>query len=134
MSIKVLIADDDQGLLKALTIRFEAMGFEVMSRQDAYQALAVVPTFRPDVILLDVNMPAGSGPSVEQRLSMNETHCDIPIIYMTGEDRDSVISIFADHVSTTSAKVLSKPFEAEAAGRVIREVVIQSQAAAAQAS
>ena len=66
---RILIADDDRNLLQALTVRLDAAGYDVITTQDAYQALDFARKHRPDLLLLDINMPAGSGFSVHERIA-----------------------------------------------------------------
>ena len=75
----ILIADDDLSLLEALKIRFQSEGFEVITSQDAYQALAIAQRDHPDLLLLDVNMPAGNGFSVHERLARMERLAGTPV-------------------------------------------------------
>jgi DNA-binding response OmpR family regulator len=80
---KVLIADDDRGLIMALTARLKKEGFEVIPATDAYQALTQVKAHQPDIIILDINMPCGDGFSVHDRLH-KMAQSAIPVIYLTG--------------------------------------------------
>ncbi len=81
----ILIADDDRNLLKALVIRMESEGHEVLSATDSYQALNIAANHHPDLMLMDINMPAGNGFSVQERLQHNANMNAIPTIYLTGE-------------------------------------------------
>jgi DNA-binding response OmpR family regulator len=82
---KVLVADDDLKVLKALSIRLEAEEFEVITCQDAYQALEMARRNQPDALLLDVNMPAGNGFSVQERITKIKELANVPVIYITGD-------------------------------------------------
>jgi len=84
---KVLVADDDRRLLESLTVRLGNAGFEVRCAQDGYQAVQLASRWRPDVAILDINMPAGDGFSVHDRIkSLRGGILDgVPIIYLTGE-------------------------------------------------
>lgn len=105
----ILIADDDVNLLAALTIRLESEGFKVLRVQDAYQALEQANRHRPDLFLLDINMPAGKGFSVQERLA-NIDMADTPVIYMTGEQPGRVDRSAED---MGAFAVIHKPFETE---------------------
>ena len=63
---KVLIADDDQGIVRLLANRCAKMGFEVQTATDGWQALTG-PT-RPDVLIVDINMPDLNGLSLASHL------------------------------------------------------------------
>ncbi len=87
---KILIADDDINLVKAIAIRLESEGYEVICCQDAYQALELARRNRPDLLLLDVNMPAGNGFSVQERIKKIDELSGIPVIYITGNASEAI--------------------------------------------
>lgn len=65
---KLLIADDDPGMVRFLTGRCVQLGFEVTSAGNGLQALALARRFKPDVLIVDINMPGTDGMSVLKRL------------------------------------------------------------------
>ncbi len=109
---RILIADDDRALLTAITARMRAAGFEVRVAEDCYQAVQVANRWQPDVVVLDVRMPAGDGFSVQDRIAsirsgrMRRT----PIIFLTGE-RSARIEAMAS--SGKAFAVLHKPCRSE---------------------
>lgn len=107
---RILIADDDDAMLSAIRIRLETEGFEVLTAQDGYQALAMTRTARPDLLVLDINMPAGSGFSVRDRLAKIDGMADTPVIFITGETADA---IRRDAIAHGVTSVLHKPFRSE---------------------
>src|SRR5256885_12781502 len=105
---KVLVADDDRKLLQLLAIQLKAAGFAVICAQDGYQAVDFARHEAPDVIVLDVNMPAGDGFSVQERLSKMTDVVSAPVIYLTGDRSNRV----AESTSACGAySVVYKPFE-----------------------
>jgi CheY-like chemotaxis protein len=82
---RVLIADDDIGFAKALSLRIEQMGYEVITTTDGYNALAQGVKEKPDLMILDIHMPAGDGFTVQHRLHGNPELPGIPTIYVTGD-------------------------------------------------
>jgi CheY-like chemotaxis protein len=86
----VLMADDDVRFMGALSKRIRALGFTVIECQDAYMATDLARRHNPDVILLDVNMPAGNGDSTHERLSKIPETAEIPVIYVTGDQSQRV--------------------------------------------
>jgi DNA-binding response OmpR family regulator len=86
----ILIADDDPKLRAALSKRLQAIGFKVIESQDAYMATDAARHHTPDLIILDINMPAGCGDSTHERLKKIPETATIPIIYLTGETSDHV--------------------------------------------
>lgn len=112
---KVLIADDDNGLLKALQVRLEHVGFEVTTAVDGYRALVEAREDTPDVLVLDINMPAGNGFTVQDRLeklqaSENKPTRKVPVIYMTGDKSDEIQKLAKD---LGAFALIYKPIDAD---------------------
>ena len=104
----ILIADDDIALLKMLRTKLAAVGYKVHTARDGYQALAFAVEHSPDLMILDINMPAGDGISVAARLDKIADFSAIPIIYITGEEKWRIRD--ATREFAVSA-ILHKPFE-----------------------
>ncbi len=81
---RLLIVDDDAALAFELRDRFAKQGFTVAVAQDAAQAIAEAQSFRPDVVLLDVEMPAGGGAEAYKRLRTLDFGVKLPVIFLTG--------------------------------------------------
>lgn len=105
---KVLIADDDEHILKAMSLRLKAHGYDVVWAVDAVQAVMRAHQEKPDVAVLDVHMPAGDGMAVIDKFSRSEETWDIPVVLVTADTqtatRDRAVSSGARHY-------LTKPFE-----------------------
>jgi len=86
----ILIADDDPALLAALRVRLEAWSYDVITSQDAYQALHIAKHEKPDLLVLDINMPAGSGFSVPQRLRLDDPDHTPPVIFVSGAHPETI--------------------------------------------
>ncbi|MFP4053695.1 MAG: response regulator [Phycisphaerae bacterium] len=106
---RVLIADDDMGLVQAMAIRLKNAGFEVICGTDSYQALSQAMTTRPDVIILDINMPCGKGFTVHERLRQSASVA-APVIYLTG-DKDPDIDAISRRLGAYA--LIYKPFEVQ---------------------
>lgn len=106
----ILIADDDVALLEALRLRLEAHGFAVVTAQDGYSALDRATHLRPDLLILDVNMPAGNGFSVQTRMRKHPELALTPVIYLTGSTADSVDRSAA---ALGAFAVIHKPFRTD---------------------
>ena len=87
----VLIADDDAELVNALTMRCRTLGLDVKTAYNAQEALNCVHEFQPDLICLDLKMPAGNGLAVCEMLMSGEPSSIVPIILMTGETDDETV-------------------------------------------
>lgn len=83
---KIMIVDDDPALCQALNLRLRANSYETFSAYDGYSALALAQKEHPDVILLDLGLPAGDGFSVLQHLQQFPALATIPVIVLTARD------------------------------------------------
>jgi two-component system response regulator GlrR len=58
---KILVVDDDPGLLRLLSIRLRAESYDVEAVESAEQALGALPVFRPDLVITDLRMDSMDG-------------------------------------------------------------------------
>lgn len=65
---KVLVADDDPGVLRFVAERCKRLGYEVQTATNGLHAIVIAGRFRPDVVILDINMPQIDGLSVAAEL------------------------------------------------------------------
>lgn len=80
---KILIVEDDKDIAKALTIRLKSQSYQVDTAQDVVQGVNMVVNNTPDLILLDISIPAGDGFIFAERIKYLPTVGNIPIIFMT---------------------------------------------------
>jgi CheY-like chemotaxis protein len=76
----ILIADDDPVVVFALSRRLEQLGFQVIRSPDATHALMGAMKVKPDLIILDVNMPSGNGLAVCEMMASDPRYAGIPVI------------------------------------------------------
>jgi CheY-like chemotaxis protein len=79
----VLIADDNADGRELLRDHLEAWGFEVLEARDGQEALAAAARYRPDAILLDVQMPRLDGFAVLHKLREDRRLSDTPALAVT---------------------------------------------------
>jgi DNA-binding response OmpR family regulator len=89
---KILIAEDDKKVQRLLSMVLAKEGYYVINAADGYQAMDFASAHIPDLLILDVHMPAGGGISVQERLQNLGVLCAKPIIYLTGDHSDAVKS------------------------------------------
>ncbi len=117
---KVLVADDDKAMLHAISVRLESLGYDVVQAEDAYQAYALALQERPDVLLLDVHLPAGDGFSIQKRLAQSDDFDPASVIYITGSVREDVEPVARD---LEAHGVLFKPFCSADLAAAVRDAV-----------
>ena len=83
---KILIVDDDVDLLRGLTIRLKANGYEVVSAADAIFAVSVALAEKPDLIILDLGLPGGDGFLIMDRLNKMAGTIGTPVIVLSARD------------------------------------------------
>jgi two-component system KDP operon response regulator KdpE len=83
---KILIVDDDQHLLLGLAARLTANGYVVSSATDAVSAVAVARKETPDLVILDLGLPAGNGFLVLERMRGLTNLRATPVIVLSAWD------------------------------------------------
>ncbi len=81
---KILIADDDPVLTATLGGALASRGYAVVIARDAMQAFMFAVQQQPNAILLDINMPAGTGLGALTRLQASARTSTIPVLVMSG--------------------------------------------------
>ena len=82
---RVLAVDDEPHILKLIAFSLRAHGFEVLEASDGLSAITVAEAEHPDLILLDVMMPALDGYEACRRLKASPATADIPIFMLTAK-------------------------------------------------
>jgi DNA-binding response OmpR family regulator len=116
---KILIVEDDEHVARALAIRMEAAGFQTTVASDALAAVRCAARSAPDVVLLDITLPAGDGFLVAERLQSNLPE-PARIIFLTASARPD----FRQRASQLGAVgFFEKPYEAEALMATIHQAL-----------
>src|SRR5476651_2183773 len=76
----ILVAEDDKFLANAYRIKLTKAGFEVHIARDGQEAVDVLKTLKPDLILLDLVMPTKDGFTALEEIKANPSIKDIPVI------------------------------------------------------
>jgi DNA-binding response OmpR family regulator len=113
---KILVIDDEPMVIKMATDGLTAKGFIVVSAPNGYEGLIAARGEKPDLILLDIEMPDLNGHEVLARLRKDERTKDIPVIHL------SAVGDFTEQLHAMedgSADYITKPIKpGELADRV----------------
>lgn len=123
---RILLVDDDLSLLRLLSLRLEAGGFEVLPVDSGHNALACLPGFCPDLLITDLRMDGMDGLALFEQV--HRRHPFLPVIILTAH------GTIPDAVQATKRGVfsfLTKPFESRELLDQIRQALDQSQMNAA---
>ena len=104
---RVLLVDDDTGLLRLLTLRLQSAGYEVQTASSGTEALAKMGVSRPQVVITDLRMEGMDGMALFQHIH-SQDHA-LPVIVLTAH------GTIPDAVQATQQGVfgyLTKPFDA----------------------
>lgn len=107
---KVLLADDSVTIHKVVEIILAARGYDVLAVDNGREALDVAGSFRPDVLLADIDMPGLNGYDLATQLKQNPDTKDVAVLLLAGA---------FDHVDQSRARKagavgsLVKPFESD---------------------
>jgi CheY-like chemotaxis protein len=110
VSHKLLLADDSITIQKVVELILAEEDFEIRTASNGEEALAAIPSFRPDVILADIEMPKMNGYQLCEKIKRDPATSSIPVILLTGAfepvDEELTKQVGADDV-------LTKPFESQ---------------------
>lgn len=124
--MKILIADDDPQLVRALRITLAAHGYDVVAAPDGAAAIALAAQAHPDVVLLDLGMPKLDGVQVIEAL---RGWTEAPILVVSGRTGS------ADKVEALDAGAddyVTKPFQIDELLARLRALARRSAAASAE--
>ena len=105
--MKILIADDDPQILRALRITLSARGYEVVTAADGKEALRLAVDKHPDLIVLDLGMPGLTGIEVIEGV---RGWSQVPILVVSGRS-DSLDKV--DALDAGADDYVTKPFAAD---------------------
>lgn len=106
---KILVVEDDRHIAKALALRLRAAGLEVVMAYDALGGLEMAMRHLPDLVILDIGLPAGSGLKVAERIQTLVPKLT-PIIFLTAS-RQPGLREQAERLGP--ADYIEKPYDAE---------------------
>ena len=88
---RLLIIDDDAFMRLGLATVLKKEGFELRVADNGVNGLAIARSFLPDLIICDIMMPLMNGLQLKTRLNQDETLAHIPLIFVSGRDKQEEI-------------------------------------------
>jgi len=114
---RVLVVEDEPDVADMLQELLVDLGYEVEIAVSGQEALGLVPVYRPDAVLLDLNMPGLPGSQVLEQLLRVDPH--LPVIIVTG---NSDLEVARRTLQQGAFDYVSKPFDL----RVLRALRIRA--------
>ena len=114
---KILVIDDDKTVLATITAVLQAAGYQVVSALDPVQGFMAARREKPEVIILDLMMPAGGGMQLLQKLT---AMVKVPVVVIT---MLSDPKAEADATAAGAAGFLKKPVDPQALKEVIADLL-----------
>jgi CheY-like chemotaxis protein len=117
---KILIADDDKTFCELLSAEMRLAGWSVTVAADAMQTIMYALRVQPDVIVLDVQMPGGTGVTALSKLKASSKTAGIPVLVVSGSAQPSIETTL---LQAGAARYVGKPADVEQLRTAIEELV-----------
>jgi CheY-like chemotaxis protein len=116
----VLVVEDDPFASHLIARALRGPGYELLFAQSGGEALEIIRRTRPDLILMDVNLPDVDGVTLTRELKALPGLADIPVLMLTGEARRETIE---SSMSAGAAGFMVKPFTRDALIAKMRRIL-----------
>ena len=117
---RVLVVEDDRLLWALVSDVLSDEGFDVRTAANGQEALDVLESWIPDVILLDLMMPVMNGPAFRSVQKNHPTIAEIPVIVMS-----AAANLEAETNDLDPAGVLGKPFDLDDLISTVRHTIVE---------
>jgi two-component system phosphate regulon response regulator PhoB len=119
MAKTIVVVDDDEPLVYMLKENLEAEGYGVHTGHDGQSVMRLVSEKKPDLILMDFNMPGWNGLQALGNLRANPATAAIPVIFLTGEAAEKILPGGGD----AKTRCFSKPIELDLLNATIKTLI-----------
>jgi two-component system response regulator VicR len=119
----ILVVEDELDVQKVVAKRLSSRGFTVHCASDGYQAVQKAHKIAPDLIVLDLQLPAGDGLSVLRKLRISKNTKKTHIVVLTGMTNE----LFKQSVLTEGVDAyLQKPYDSQVLLETIDKILSKS--------
>lgn len=124
MAQQVLVVDDDKQIVRLVKTYLEGAGFRVLTAYEGGDALRVARRERPDLIVLDIQLPERDGWEITRLVRADERLATVPILMLTArvEDTDKIVGL-----ELGADDYLTKPFNPREVVARVRAILRRSQ-------
>ena len=126
MAQRILIAEDEPSIVVSLEFLLRGAGYEVTIARDGEQALEAAARLKPDLMVLDVMLPAVNGFEVCRRVRHQPALRHIPILFLSARGLESEI---AKGLALGATAYMTKPFATRELIRTVGELLGTGKAA-----
>lgn len=117
MKKKILIVDDEPNIVMTLEYTFKKQNFEVFIARDGSEALQILETNSPDVVLLDIMMPNVDGYQTLKHIKETDSLSNTKVVFLTAKNKASDIE---KGLKLGADKYLTKPFSVK---KIVSEIL-----------
>lgn len=104
---KILIVDDEPNIVMTLEYAFKKKDFQVFIARDGSEALEILKSEIPDVVLLDIMMPKVDGYKTLELIKANESLINVKVVFLSAKSKTSDIE---KGLALGADKYFTKPF------------------------
>lgn len=117
---RILAVEDEEDIVRILELSLGQIGkFDVTVCRSGQEALSAVPTFRPELLLLDFMMPGMDGLTLMGELRKLPETRDVPVIFLTAKSQPYEVE---EYLEAGAVAVINKPFDPMNLSAEIRSV------------
>ena len=120
MKKRILVVDDERSIVRLLSLRLRSQDYDVLEAYDGVQCVEVAQEKRPDLILLDIKMPNGSGIQAFENLQSNKKTKNIPVIFITAYPKPEVKELV---LKMGAHGFVTKPFDGDLLNKRIENIL-----------
>jgi len=120
---KILVVDDEPEITEIVETFLIEAGYKVAVQNSSVEAVEKARKFKPDVILLDIMMPGMDGYAICQELKKDSEFASVPIIFLTGKDRNDDMG---RSFKSGGDMFIKKPFSCERLLEIVNIVLMST--------